>query len=96
MDLLPNNEAVLLLYARTWLYALASIDKGLCETHPLYRKMLTHQRVSVLASCGGVAIRPDGETVTKFAQVQELSDMAAAYEEIRQYFACRIVFEEDT
>lgn len=96
VDLLPSEESALLLYARIWLYALASIDRGLRETHPLYAAMPTHQRVSVLCGAGGKAIKPKTEGKSYMPGTQQLSDMAAAYDEIRRYFDCRIVFEEDS
>lgn len=96
-DLLETNEDVLKLYAMTYCFALASLNKGLGEMKPLYGKLSQTQRVGVLAVAARktLDIPDDNDPQTKAQFVQYLSDTAAAVAEIRPLFRFQVVFEED-
>jgi hypothetical protein len=95
VDILPDEEAVLRLYAMMFVHALASLNRGLGETQPLYGKLATVQRVGILSSLAGHAIAPD-ETLPELPEItlQYLSDSKAASREIGHLFNFKVIFED--
>ena len=95
VDILPSQEAALKLYTAIFVHALASLNRGLGETHPLFGKLSTSQRVGILSTLAGRTIEPD-EDVPDLRTVtpQYLSDSLAASHEVRRLFNFQIVFED--
>jgi hypothetical protein len=94
VDLLPDQEAVIQLYATVLAHAMASLSHGLAEGHPLFAKLRPAHRCSVLSTHIAFALDPNDLTRPADMSSESLKDMFAASHEIKKHFNFRVVMED--
>jgi hypothetical protein len=95
VDLLPDQEAVIQLYATVLAQAMASLSHGLAsENHPLFAKLRMAHRCSVLSTHVAFALDPLDPTTPENTTPQVISDLFAASRETKKHFNFRIVIDD--